>query len=160
MTALFFISTKASLQPDRPPCTDRQPVNLPSSFQPTPQSTSSAIRTEAVTFNSGITAERECPPILIGHQKLGLSSRNPAFLLALVVLVIVVAMSALQTASCEKAAAAAADLGEDLSRPQQRPESRMLASRPRQARLTKEWRQDRQVNYCNSLEVKMVNWTL
>ena len=116
-------------------------------FQPTPQIPSSAIRTEAVTFNSGINAERDpevkCAPIL--GQKLGLSSRSPAFLLALAVLVTVVAMSALP-ASCEKASATAADrrnLGEELSRPQ-RPESRMLASRPRQPRLTKEWRQQRQ----------------
>ena len=102
-----------------------------------------------MTFNSGINAERDGdgkrPPIL--GQKLGMSSRSPAFLLALAVLVIVVAMSALP-ASCEKAAASAspaaeaADLGEELSR-LQRPESRMLVSRPRQPRLTKEWRQQR-----------------
>ena len=120
-------------------------------FQPTPQIPSSAIRTEAVTFNSGIRAERgrrreeeKCPsPLLLG-QKLGFSSPRggPAFLLALTVLVTVAAMSALP-ASCEKAAASG-DLGRELSRPQmRRPESRMLVSRPRQPRLTKEWRQQR-----------------
>ena len=118
-------------------------------FQPPPQIPSSAIRTEAVTFNCGINAERDpevkCAPIL--GQKLGSSSRSPAFLLALAVLVTVVAMSALP-ASCEKASASAGpadhrNFGEELSRPQ-RPESRMLASRPRQPRLTKEWRQQRQ----------------
>ena len=121
-------------------------------LQSTPQIAPSGIRTEAVTFNSGIhrATERDRgdnrprPPTILGGLKLGSSPRGggPAFLLALLLaLVIVVAMSALP-ANCEEAATAAAvdrsDLGEAPSRP-----PRMLTSRPRQPRLTKEWRQER-----------------
>ena len=121
-------------------------------LQSTPQIAPSGIRTEAVTFNSGIhrATERDRgdnrprPPTILGGLKLGPSPRGgPAFLLALLLaLVIVVAMSTLP-ANCEEAIATVAagdrsDLGEAPSRP-----PRMLASRPRQPRLTKEWRQER-----------------
>ena len=122
-------------------------------LQSTPQiHPPSAIRTEAVTFNSGIHRatgrdrgeNRPRRPTILGGLKLGPSPRGgPAFLLALLLaLVIVVAMSALP-ANCEEAIATAAavdrsGLGEAPSRP-----PRMLTSRPRQPRLTKEWRQER-----------------
>ena len=124
----------------------RQPkINLPF-MQSTPQiPPPSAICTEAVTFNSGIhrATERDREgnrprPIILGI-KLGSFPRGPAFLLVLA-LVIVVAMSA---SPASATAADRSDLGEAPSRPP-RPESRMLlVSRPRQPRLTKEWRQQR-----------------